>query len=415
MVSKAQNDLKIIAARSRDSREIVDTSLEIFQKHAEKQRYNPMEVTIWGDVDEMMERTNHCKMGKNNEVDWTLEIEEGWAPYNTLSSHLQESARKVINTCEPPPAILKANCSMCLQYYGPEGAYTLGQCGHNFHLTCICRHALGKSTCPICRSPFSTRFYELMGIRDLMPPGHEFNRWNLPLDQFPKKFLHYSDWGNVLAWDPSVSKHQLSIEYGGESDQFSWMTQDYQVEIRARNIKDEEQRELFCRNFGGHWSIEHKRFFRFPPKRVGKREDGSWHEVADTLDLGEEYKKYDHTPIGRALVLAKLEEAAIYRTSISEDSFKDVEVNYWDAVQKFDKRIGDVITSWRKSMQDPKDESLISIDNFDGIVKNVVEGIEKAMLILRNKQLDATRSGRETMVKRARVIGRPGCIEKLQP
>jgi len=53
------------------------------------------------------------------------------------------------------------------------------------------------------------------------------------------------------------------------------MTQDYEVEIRAREIDDAEQRELFCRNFGGHWSVEHQRFFRFPPKKVEKRADAS--------------------------------------------------------------------------------------------------------------------------------------------
>lgn len=153
---------------------------------------------------------------------------------------------------------------------------------------------------------------------------------------------------------------------------------------------DVEHRELFCRNFGGHWSIEHNRFFRFPPKRVEKREDGSWHEVPESTDLGDEYKKYDHTPIGRALVLAKLEEAAIYRTSISEDSFKDVEVSYWDAVDKFDRRISDVISHWRISIQDHA-ESFIVMDDFDSIVNDVVVGVDKAMEILRSKQVEPSR------------------------
>ena len=36
-----------------------------------------------------------------------------------------------------------------------------------------------------------------------------------------------------------------------ECDPLFWMTQDYEVEIRARDIEDDEQQELFCRNFGG--------------------------------------------------------------------------------------------------------------------------------------------------------------------
>ena len=68
-----------------------------------------------------------------------------------------------------------------------------------------------------------------------------------------------------------------------------------------------------------------------------------------------------------------------------------MEVNYWDAVRKFDKRIGDVIASWRKNIQDPKEESLLLIDDHDGIMKNVVAGIKKAMEILRSKQVDPTK------------------------
>ena len=101
-----------------------------------------------------------------------------------------------------------------------------------------------------------------------------------------------------------------------DRDPFFWMTQDYEVEIRAREIQDSNQQELFCHNFGSHWSTEHKRFFRFPPKKVEKREDGSWYEVEDAIDFGKEYENYNRTPVGRALFLAKLEEAARLRCSM---------------------------------------------------------------------------------------------------
>ena len=35
-----------------------------------------------------------------------------------------------------------------------------------------------------------------------------------------------------------------------DRDPFFWMTQDYEVEIRAREIQDSNQQELFYRNFG---------------------------------------------------------------------------------------------------------------------------------------------------------------------
>ena len=328
MVSKAQHDLKKFGAESQESCEFVDASLMRFNRFIGLRGHEPTKVTIWGDLAEMMDRTNHHEKGENNGIDWALEVEEGWMPYNTFSSNFEESARRVIHTCDPAPAFLNDKCSLCQEHFGPEGAYTLGQCGHNFHITCISASSMRQSVCPMCRSPISTRFYEVMGIRDVMPPGHEFNRWNLPLDQLPKKSQNFRDWGKPLIWNSEFSCHQLYEEYGIECDQFFWMTRDYEVEIRARVIEDGEQRELFCRNFGGHWSTEHKRFFRFPPKRVEKGEDGSWHEVEDGIEMGEEYKKYNRTLIGRALVLTKLEEATKLRCSTEEKSFEDVECSY---------------------------------------------------------------------------------------
>jgi hypothetical protein len=51
------------------------------------------------------------------------------------------------------------------------------------------------------RLPLSSRFYEMMGLRTVMPSRHEYNRWNLPLNQLPMKFLNYREWGNPLSWD----------------------------------------------------------------------------------------------------------------------------------------------------------------------------------------------------------------------
>jgi hypothetical protein len=38
----------------------------------------------------------------------------------------------------------------------------------------------------------------MMGLRAVMPSGHEYNRWNLLLDQLPMKFMNYREWGNPL-------------------------------------------------------------------------------------------------------------------------------------------------------------------------------------------------------------------------
>jgi len=229
----------------------------------------------------------------------------------------------------------------------------------------------------------------MMGLRDVMPPGYEFNRWNLPLDQLPKKFLNFREWGKPLKWNSEFSCHQLYEEYGMECDPLFWMTRDYEVEVRAREIEDGEQREMFCRNFGGHWSIEHKRFFRFPPKRVDKGDDGSWREVEDDIALADEFKKYNRTLVGRALFLARLEEAAKQRSSTDEAAFKDETCCYWDAVQAFDRRIHDVIEYWRAKLHKPHGELLISFKENDEFVNRVVGQVEKAMEILAAKMVDS--------------------------
>jgi hypothetical protein len=121
------------------------------------------------------------------------------------------------------------------------------------------------------------------------------------------------------------------------------MTKDYEIELWARAIEDDAQCEWFCCNFGGHWSKQYQRFFRFPPKKVEKSRDGKWHEVEDANTYGEEYKKYNQTVISRALVLSKLEEAAMLQATTSVESFVCVKCSYVDAAGAFDKRMADVI------------------------------------------------------------------------
>jgi hypothetical protein len=121
------------------------------------------------------------------------------------------------------------------------------------------------------------------------------------------------------------------------------MTKDYEIELRAWAIKDDAQHEWFYHNFGGHWIKQHEWFFRFPPKKAEKSGDGKWHDVEDVDAYGEEYKKYDPTVIGRALVLSKLEEAAMLQATTSEESFTVVKCSYVDAAGAFDKRMANVI------------------------------------------------------------------------
>jgi len=238
----------------------------------------------------------------------------------------------------------------------------------------------------------------MMGLRHVMPSGHEYNRWNLPLDQLPKKFLNYREWGNPLAWDVNFQCHELFHELGDEFEDTFWMTKDYEIELRARAIEDDAQREWFCRNFGGHWSKQHKRFFRFPPKKVEKSGDGKWHEVEDADAYGEEYKEYDHTVIGRALVLSKLEEAAMLRATTSEESFVDAEHSYVDVAGAFDRRINDVIDHWRRHVGEAESNSWKIPKEFDAAVDTVVSKVTRYMETFKAKEVEL---GLERKKKRA--------------
>ena len=157
----------------------------------------------------------------------------------------------------------------------------------------------------------------------------------------------------------------------------------------GKDIKDDAQREWFCRNFGGHWSKQHKRFFRFPPKKVEKSGDGKWHEVEDADAYGEEYKNYDQTVIGRALVLSKLEEAAMLRATMSEESFVDAEHSYVDVAGAFDRRINDLIDEWRRHVQDAESKpSWETPKEFDAAVDTVVSKVTRYMETLEAKQVE---------------------------
>jgi hypothetical protein len=154
-------------------------------------------------------------------------------PHNIFSTHFLKENKVVIHTCDLILEFMDNNCSLCQGPFGLEGAITLGQCRLAFHVTCITQYSLRRSVYPEFRSPLSSRFYEMMGLRAVMPSGHEYNRWNLPLDQFPMKFMNYREWGNPLSWDVNFQYHELFQKGGDDIDEFFWMTIDYEIELRA--------------------------------------------------------------------------------------------------------------------------------------------------------------------------------------
>ena len=100
------------------------------------------EITCWGDVETMFERLNCTKKGDSLPINWSLEIEEGWVPYKTLSSHAKRDEKVVVHACDPFPGIMEGVCSVCQFPFGPEGALSMGQCRHIFHVKCIIKASL---------------------------------------------------------------------------------------------------------------------------------------------------------------------------------------------------------------------------------------------------------------------------------
>ena len=170
----------------------------------------------------MLEHTNHHLKDRPRKINWTLEVEEGWVPHIIFSTHFLNKNKVVIHTCDLVPEFMDNNCSLRQGQFGPEGAIILKQCCHAFHATCIVEHSLRRSVCPECRSPLSSRLYEMMGLRAIMPSRYKYNRWNLLLNQLPMKFMNYRKWGNPLIWDKNFKCHELFHNSGDNIDKRIW-------------------------------------------------------------------------------------------------------------------------------------------------------------------------------------------------
>jgi len=82
----------------------------------------------------MKYRTNHFQNDKSRNVDWALEIEEEWMPYNVFLLQLLEKEKKVVHTYDPLPNFLKEKCCLYRNGFGPKRAIRLEQCPHTFYI-----------------------------------------------------------------------------------------------------------------------------------------------------------------------------------------------------------------------------------------------------------------------------------------
>jgi len=98
---------------------------------------------------------------------------------------------------------------------------------------------------------------------------------------------------------------------------------------------------------GGHWSVQHQKFFQFPEKEVQEGPNGNWAEVEHTQEFNEQYRIYNHTLIGRALFLSKLEEAAEVHVLVNVNRLLAIDHALVDMAKAFGRRMVEIITQWR--------------------------------------------------------------------
>ena len=183
-------------------------------------------------------------------------------------------------------------------------------------------------------------------------------------------------------------RHGIHNESMQPQDAFFWMTIDREVELRARAIDDVEARKTFCRSTGKHWSVQHKKFFRFPDKEVKKGPDNKWVTVEPTVEFKEQYKAYNHALIGRALILSKLEEAAQVCALVDLDGESSTGNTLVEVAGAFDRRMVDIITTWRDFILDGLRPSWLYNKDDDDSVNAMVDRVDHALRALRAQEVD---------------------------
>jgi hypothetical protein len=165
----------------------------------------------------------------------------------------------------------------------------------------------------------------------------------------------------------------------------SWMTSDNEVEIRARSMEDEGEREVFCRNFGGYWNKEHNRFFHILEERVNfqKKSMKGW-PGWDRGHISKLVSKYDTTPIGRAKFLLALKKAAIQYVKSEKNNAadgnddivesRDADMKRMNSMDAFLSRMNSTIIQWRKYLASLNGDTLVlsnaKVDEFVAMVEH---------------------------------------------
>jgi hypothetical protein len=222
-------------------------------------------LTSWAHIDEMF--PSELPMRDGRSIDWAR---LGWNHAEAMSSHaLRPSGDVAARKLWPTPATFTQNgddCSVCLNPFGPEGAYALGTCRCLYHPMCLLGGLLTRRFCAKCRAPFHERLYDLFGLTIYMPPSWELNPETAP------SAAHANRWGEDLVWSWRASAHQL--DKSNVSSQIGWENDHEEIVrvckklISGSTAADVGRRNFFYQVMGGYWDVARKRF------QFGRHPDG---------------------------------------------------------------------------------------------------------------------------------------------
>ena len=170
-----------------------------------------------------------------------------------------------------------------------------------------------------------------------------------------------------------------------EWDPMSWMTFHYEVEIQARSMEDEGQREVFYQSFGGHWNKKYKRFFCIPEERVDfQKKSMKGQPDWDRSHILRLASKFDTMPIGKAKFLLALKEAAIHYVESEKNNVPDenddivesgdIDMRRMNSMDTFLSRMNSTIIQWRTYLAFINGDTLMlsnaKVDKFVAIVEH---------------------------------------------
>ena len=120
-----------------------------------------------------------------------------------------------------------SRCTLCQNPFGPEGCFTVGSCGAQFHSPCLISCMIKKRSCPHCRSPFHSRLYLQFGLLKYMPSNWVCDPRYLP---FP-----LGEWiGQEMEWSWRHQRSKVENLYREEDGE--WITDPTQILYAANEL-----------------------------------------------------------------------------------------------------------------------------------------------------------------------------------